>query len=104
MTWAYGYSEPNPVPCPRVGTMTAPKGASKTLKTLITYSGRSVKLGSTYGGVEAVQKVIGTQQTGTYSATTVKAMKTWQTEHDLEPTGKLSYATWRALEQAVWPD
>ena len=104
MTWAYGYDEPNPTPCPRVGKVTAPKGASKTLKTLITYSGRSMKKGSSYGGVTAVQKVIGVKQTGTYSSSTVRAMKAWQTEHDLEPTGKLSYATWRALEQAVWPD
>ena len=103
MTWAYGYSAPNPTPCPRVGTVAVPKGASSTLKTLITYSGRSMKRGSAYAAVKPVQKVIGAEQTGTYSSATVTRMKAWQSAHALEPTGKLSYATWRALEQAVWP-
>ena len=103
MTWAYAYKAPNPTPCPRVGTVKAPKGASKTLKTLVAYSGRSMKKGSRYGAVKAVQKTIGAKQTGTYSAATVTAMKAWQADHDLEPTGKLGYATWRALERSVWP-
>jgi len=103
MSWAYGYSKPNPVPCPRVGRVTAPKGASKTLKTVVTYSGRSMKLGSRYGGVKAVQKAIGAKQTGTYSKATVKKMKAWQRAHDLDATGKLGYATWRALQQELAP-
>ena len=103
MSWAYGYKAPNPVPCPDVGQVKAPKGASKTLKTIVTYSGRSMKLGSSYAAVKPVQKAIGAKQTGTYSAATVKKMKSWQRDHDLEATGKLNYATWRALQKALAP-
>ena len=103
MSWAYGYKAPNPVPCPEVGRVKPPKGASKTLKTIVTYSGRPMKKGSTFGAVKAVQKTIGAKKTGTYSATTVKKMKAWQRDHDLEATGKLSYATWRALEASLAP-
>ena len=103
MSWAYGYKAPNPVPCPRVGRVTAPKGASKTLKTIVTYSGRTMKKGSRYAAVKPVQKAIGAKQTGTYSSATVKKMKSWQRKHDLEATGKLNYATWRALQKALAP-
>jgi hypothetical protein len=103
MNWAHGYKEPNPVPCPDVGKVKAPKGASKTLKTIVTYSGRSMKLGSKIGAVKAVQKTIGAKQTGTYSAKTVKTMKSWQKKHDLEATGDLNYPTWRALQKALAP-
>jgi hypothetical protein len=103
MSWAYGYKAPNPVPCPDVGRVRAPQGASLTLKTIVTYSGRSMKLGSSYPAVQAVQKAIGAEQTGTYSSSTVKKMKSWQRRHDLEATGRLSYATWRALQRALAP-
>lgn len=62
-----------------------------------------MKEGSRYGGVTAVQKAVGAQQTGTYSSATVQKMKAWQDDHDLDAIGKLSYATWRALQQALAP-
>jgi peptidoglycan hydrolase-like protein with peptidoglycan-binding domain len=103
MSWASGYTLPNPAPCPRVGAVTAPKGASKTLRTIVTYSGRSMEKGSRYPAVKAVQKAIGARRTGTYSSATVRKMKTWQRDHDLEATGELDYATWRALRKALAP-
>ena len=103
MSWATGYRAPNPTPCRRVGRPKAPKGASATLKTIVTYSGRGMSKGSRYPAVKAVQKAIGAKRTGTYSAATVTQMKAWQRAHDLKPTGKLGYATWRALEKALAP-
>lgn len=103
MSWATGYKTPNPVPCPRVGTVRAPRGASTTLKTLVTYSGRGMSRGSRYGAVKAVQKTIGAQQTGTYSAATETAMRSWQSAHHVKVTGKVNYATWRALEKSLAP-
>jgi hypothetical protein len=103
MSWAYSYKKPNPTPCPRVGRPKAPKGASKTLKTLVTYSGRSIASGSRMGAVKAVQKTVGAKQTGTWSKASIAKLKAFQTKNDLKSTGKLNYATWRALERAAWP-
>ena len=103
MSWAYSYKKPNPVPCLRVGKVTVPKGASKTLKTLITYSGRSIVKGDRFGAVKAVQKTVGAKRTGTWSSASVKKLKKFQTAHDLDDTGKLSYATWRALIESQKP-
>ncbi|SER08602.1 peptidoglycan-binding domain-containing protein [Microlunatus flavus] len=103
MSWAYGYKQPNPKPCPRVGTVKAPKGSSTTMKTLVTYSGRSIRKGDRFAAVKAVQKTIGAKQSGTWSSASVKKLKTFQTWHDLDGTGKLSYATWRALMDAQKP-
>ena len=72
MSWAYAYDKPNPTPCPRGAKVKAPKGASSTLKTLVTYSGRSMKTGSSRRR-EGRPEGVGTKQTGTYSATTIKA-------------------------------
>ena len=76
---------------------------SKTLKTLVTYSGRGIKKGDTFAAVKAVQKTVGAKQSGKWSSASVKKLKAFQRRHDLDDTGKLSYATWRALEQAAWP-
>ena len=103
MSWAAGYVAPNPVPCPRTARAKAPKGASTTLKTIVTYSGRPMVKGSRYGAVKAVQKAIGAKKTGTYSSATVTKMKSWQRAHDLEATGTLDYATWAALQKALAP-
>ena len=103
MRWASSYTGANPVPCPRTPTAKAPTGASKTLRTIVTYSGRPMVKGSRYAGVKAVQKAIGAKQTGTYSAATVRKMKSWQRAHDLEATGTLDYATWAALQEALAP-
>lgn len=103
LSWAAGYARPNPVPCPSVGRPKAPKGASKTLRTIVTYSGRGMSVGSSYGAVKAVQKAIGAEQTGTYSAATRDTMRSWQAAHHVKVTGKVGYATWRALEKALAP-
>lgn len=103
MNWAYGYKAPNPAPCPRHAAVRPPSGASATLKTLVSYSGRSMGQGATNAGVSAVQKAIGAGVTGTYSAATVTSMKRWQRARGLDETGSLNHATWRALRSAQAP-
>lgn len=103
MSWASGYEAPNPLPCPRTARAAAPKGASKTLRTIVTYAGRPMVKGSRYAGVKAVQKAIGAKRTGTYSSATVRTMRSWQRDHGLEATGTLDYATWAALQEALAP-
>ena len=103
MSWAYGYKKANPSPCRRVGTVKAPRGASATLKTLTTYSGRGIVKGDRFAAVKAVQRSIGAKQTGTWSSASVTKLKTFQTAHDIKGTGKLNYATWRALLASQQP-
>lgn len=103
MSWAYSYKKPNPTPCPRVSRVKAPKGSSKTMKTLVTYSGRGIKKGDRFPAVKAVQKTVGAKQTGTWSSASITKLKAFQTRHDLDDTGKLNYATWRALLEAQKP-
>ena len=103
MSWSVAHTAANPAPCPRTPKAKAPKGASTTLKTIVTCSGRPMGKGSRYGAVKAVQKAIGAKTTGTYSFATVKKMKSWQRAHDLEATGTLDYATCAALQEALAP-
>ncbi len=103
MSWAYAYAGPNPTPCARTARVSAPKGASPTLKTLVAYSGRSIKAGDRFAGVKAVQKAVGARQTGTWSSASASKLKRFQTRHGLDATGRLSYATWRALMESQKP-
>jgi len=103
MSWAYAYDKPNPTPCPRGAKVKAPAKASATLKTLVTYSGRSIRTGDKFAAVKAVQKSVGAKQTGTWSSASVTKLKAFQRKHDLDDTGKLNYATWRALMESQQP-
>ena len=97
LNWAYGYKAPNPNRCDRYPKVTAPKGASTLLKTLTTYSGRHLKLGSKGAPVKAVQQALKITAGGTYGASTVAAVKKWQAARDLPITGTVNHTTWRAL-------
>jgi hypothetical protein len=97
LNWAPPYAKPRTTPCPRYPKVTPPAGASATLKTLTTYSGMRLALGSSGPVVTAVQKAIGTTGSGRYDATTKSAVKKFQTAHGLNPSGNVNSATWRAL-------
>jgi hypothetical protein len=103
LNWAPPYGTPRTTPCPRYPKVTAPKGASATLKTLTTYSGMRQSLGSAGPVVGAVQKSVGTTATGHYDARTKTAVKKFQTAQGLNPSGNVNSATWRALLRTQAP-
>jgi peptidoglycan hydrolase-like protein with peptidoglycan-binding domain len=103
LNWAWGYGKPNPNRCARVVVVKPPKGASALLKTLTNYSGRHLVKGAKGAPVTAVQKAIKAKSTGHYDATTVAAVKKWQTAHKVKVTGEVDNATWRALLKALAP-
>lgn len=77
--------------------VTPPKGASPTMRTLVAYSGRNLRPGSTGAAVRAVQKVVGVSTSGTFGLSTERALRDWQSRHDLLGTGVVGPARWRAL-------
>lgn len=97
LNWAAPYRRFNPTPCTRYPAVSAPPGASPTLRTLVTYSGRVLREGTTGVAVQAVQKVVGVSTTGTFGPGTERALRRWQTDHGLSATGVVGAATWRAL-------
>ena len=87
LNWAAPYSGFNPRPCTRYPTVTAPAGASPTLRTLTTYSGRVLQEGTTGVAVKSLQKVVGVTATGTFGPATKRALQRWQGDHGLTRTG-----------------
>ncbi len=103
LNWAAPYARFNPTPCTRYPPVTAPAGASSTLRTLVTYSGRILREGTTGVAVKAVQTVVGVSTTGTFGPGTERALQRWQAAHGLSRTGVVGPATWRALLRSQAP-
>ena len=103
LSWAAPYARFNPAPCTRYPPVTAPAGASSTLRTLVTYSGRTLREGTTGVAVKAVQTVVGVSTTGTFGSGTERALLRWQAAHGLSRTGVVGPATWRALLRSQAP-
>jgi hypothetical protein len=103
LNWAAPYSGFNPRPCTRYPRVTAPAGASPTLRTLVTYSGRVLRVGTTGVAVKSLQKVVGVTATGTFGPATERALKRWQAEHGLSRTGVVGRVTWRVLLRSQAP-
>jgi hypothetical protein len=104
LNWAPPYGgTPRTTPCPSYPRVTAPAGASATLKTLTTYSGMRLSLGSTGPVVTAVQRSLAITASGRYDAATKAAVKRFQTAKGLYPSGNVNSATWRALLRSQAP-
>lgn len=97
LNWAVPWRRANPEPCPWYPRVNPPEGASPTLKTLTTYSGRNLRRGSTGSAVKALQRVLGVRPIGTFGPKTEQALRGWQPQHGLDPSGVVGPATWRAL-------
>ncbi len=103
LNWALPYSKVRTVPCPRYPVVKPPAGASTTLKALTSYSGMRVRPGATGPVVKAVQRALAVKQTGYYGSATKAAVQKFQTSRDLNPSGNVNTATWRALLKAHAP-
>ena len=97
LNWAAPYTGPRTTPCPSYPRVTAPAGASAQRRTLTTYAGMHLALGSSGPVVRAVQQAVGTGVDGSFGQATRAAVEDWQSRHDLPTTGVVDSATWRAL-------
>jgi peptidoglycan hydrolase-like protein with peptidoglycan-binding domain len=103
LNWAAPYKTANSARCISYPRVTAPKGASSTLKTLTTFSGMELRVGSTGPVVKAVQRSVGITADGRYGPATKAAVNSWQTAHQIKATGVVNATTWRALLKANAP-
>ncbi len=97
LNWALPYNKPRTLPCPRYARVTAPAGASATLKALVTYSGMRLRPGARGPAVTAVQKALKVSPTGYYGPATKAAVRKFQVSRELSASGNVNTATWRAL-------
>ena len=97
LNWAAPYRTARATPCNRYPKVSAPAGASATLKTLTTYSGMRLGSRSTGPVVTAVQRALGLTRSGRYDAATKAAVQQFQPAHGLVASGNVNSATWRAL-------
>ena len=103
LNWAAPYTAPNRTRCASYPRVSAPAGASALLKSLTAYSGQVLSSGSSGGAVKAVQQAVRAPITGSYGATTVKAVAAWQRAHGVSGTGIVRADTWRALLRVYKP-
>ncbi|GAA1252085.1 FG-GAP-like repeat-containing protein [Oryzihumus leptocrescens] len=96
LNWAPPYAGYNGTPCPRLGTVTAPAGATTLTRQLASYSGMYLRGGSTGPAVSAIQQMVGLRADGVLGTGTVTRLKTWQRAHGVAATGVADPITWRA--------
>lgn len=97
LSWSAWYSKPNTRRCSSYPALSAPATASTLLKQLVPRSGMVLRPGMSGTAVTVLQKAIGATQNGSFSATTVSRLKSWQSAHGLPATGVAYHSTWRVL-------
>ena len=97
LNWAAPYTGPRATPCPSYPRVTAPAGASTQRRTLTTYAGMHLALGSSGPVVRAVQVAVGAGADGRFGPATQAAVQAWQSRHGVPTTGVVDSATWRTL-------
>jgi hypothetical protein len=101
LNWASSYTGFNPNPCPEYPEVVAPKGSSALKQTLVKYSGARVHRNSNGPIVSAVQSALHVSADGSYGASTVAAVKRFQSRRHLHANGVMNPPTWRLLLKAV---
>ena len=103
LNWAPAYTAVNPSPCPSYPRVSPQPGASALNRSLVAYSGMTLRRGSTGPAVTAVQTAVGGATGGSFGDLTVSAVTTFQTAHGLAGDGVVGAQTWRALLKATAP-
>ncbi len=94
----YGTGTPTPVQPPPVTSPTVvPVPRPENLLLLATYSGRTLRVGSSGEAVRIVQEGLQITADGDFGPGTESAVKAFQTSRQLAPTGVFAAAEWRAL-------
>ena len=103
LNWAPAYVSFRATACPSYSKVNAPAGASTLYRSLVSYSGMTLRNGSTGPAVKAVQSAVGTGADGGFGPATVGAVQTFQRTHGLAADGLVGVGTWRALLKATAP-
>jgi peptidoglycan hydrolase-like protein with peptidoglycan-binding domain len=103
LNWAPAYTAVNPRPCPSYARVSPQPGASALNRSLVAYSGMTLRRGSTGPAVTAVQAAVGGATGGSFGDLTVSAVGAFQTAHGLPGDGVVGPQTWRALLKATAP-
>ena len=87
-------------PCPTVPAAIWPQAAvtdPQYLPALRTWSGATLRPGSTGAGVTAVQEALNLSTDGQFGPLTAAALRRWQQAHNLTATGTTTPNTWQAM-------
>jgi peptidoglycan hydrolase-like protein with peptidoglycan-binding domain len=103
LNWAPAYTAFRGTACPSYPKVYAAAGASTLYRSLVSYSGMTLRNGSTGPAVQAVQSAVGTGADGGFGPATVTAIQTFQRAHGLAADGLVGVGTWRALLKATAP-
>ncbi|MGI5169943.1 peptidoglycan-binding domain-containing protein [Spirillospora sp. CA-253888] len=103
LNWAGRYTGPRATPCPSYPRVAAPAGASAQTARLFRYSGAYLLPGATGPIVSTVQRAFKVRVSGSYDATTRRAVAAFQKGKRLKQTGRMNRSTWRALLATVTP-
>jgi peptidoglycan hydrolase-like protein with peptidoglycan-binding domain len=103
LNWAPAYSHANAKPCQYYPKVAAASGASALNRSLVSYSGMTLRNGSNGPAVKAVQAAVGAGADGAFGPNTVATLVTFQRAHRLAGDGLVGVGTWRALLRATAP-
>lgn len=95
LTWAPPYTTARTTPCPSVGAVPIPAGASALTRRLIAASGAVLRPGSVGDPVAAVNEMLGLSGS-TWSSATTARLQAFQSARHLAATGIMDIPTWRA--------
>jgi hypothetical protein len=101
LNWASPYRSPRATPCPAYPHLQARRRARALQKTLVTYSGMTLRAGDTGPVVTAVQRAIGARVTGAFDAGTRTAVGRWRHRHHLPSGRRVDASVWRALVRPI---
>ena len=88
LNWAPAYTAFRATACPSYPKVYAAAGASTLYRSLVSYSGMTLRNGSTGPAVPAVQSAVGTGADGGFGPATVTAIQTFQRAHGLAADGR----------------
>jgi hypothetical protein len=101
LNWASSRVRTNSHRCPDYAKVGPSAHASSTKVALVTYSGASLRLGSSGPAISAVQRALHVSASGSFGSSTRSAVVAFQRAHHLTQSGSVGVQTWRTLLKAV---
>lgn len=103
LNWSPGYAGFQATRCPSYAAVAAEPGSSALHRSLVLYSGITMKEGDNGPVVRAIQQLVGVGVDGGFGPMTNNAVVAWQRAHGLVADGIVGVNTWRAALKATAP-